>query len=148
MGFADGTDLLLVISWNGRGVFDCQTGTRIARDYHEMDESWYNPVQLSALGIGPLAGVTIRLAGLHGGGLPVVTADGWSVEVAYPDWPDGVVILEPPGTSVYIEDRAIGCVKVADIESARGYGFSGTGRTLVVSESHTLQIFTRSMGAE
>jgi hypothetical protein len=143
VGFAAGTDLLLVVSHSGRGVFDGRTGERLARDPGEPSAEWYDPVRLSAEGVGPLAGVTVRLAGLHGGGLPVVTADGWSVQVAYPDWPDGMAVLEPPGRSVFVDHLAGGCVRFADLDVPWACGFSETGQSLVVAESHTLRIFTR-----
>jgi len=32
IGYGEGSDLLLVVSHNGRGVFDCLSGERVARD--------------------------------------------------------------------------------------------------------------------
>jgi hypothetical protein len=46
IGFADDTDLLLVVSHQGRGVLDCHTGQRIARD-------WYDERRLRAFLGGP-----------------------------------------------------------------------------------------------
>jgi hypothetical protein len=146
VGFAAGADLLLVVSHSGRGVFDGRTGERLARDPGEPDGGWYDPVRLTAIGVGPLAGASVRLAGLHGGGLPVVTPDGWSVQLAYPDWPDGMAVLEPPGKSVLVDHLAGGCVRLADLDVPRACGFSETGQSLVVAESHTLRIFTREGG--
>jgi hypothetical protein len=61
---------------NGRGVFDCNSGERVARDkdgdWDDLDET-----RLMSIGIGPLSEIRIRLAGLHGGGLPTTTDDGW-----------------------------------------------------------------------
>jgi hypothetical protein len=82
VGFARGSDLLLVVSSNGRGVFDCATGERIARDRTVPDADsadWQDCFELEAQGIGPLKGQIIRTAGLFGGGLPSITRDGWSV---------------------------------------------------------------------
>jgi hypothetical protein len=143
VGFGENTELLLVVSHNGRGVFDCRNGQKIARDYDPPDRLWYQPIQLRATGIGPLAGVKIRLAGLHGGGLPICTEDGWSLELVSPDWPDSGLILQPPGTSIYMDDRSGSCVKVADVDVLRVYGFSDTGRTFIIASSHTLEIFGR-----
>jgi len=84
IGFANQSDLVLVVSSNGRGVFDCTSGERLARDDDTADW-WYDPVQLQAAGIGPLDGQFIRLAGLHGGGLPLSTRDGWSLWLVAPD---------------------------------------------------------------
>src|SRR4051812_46599997 len=61
VGFGPGTELLLVASWQGRGVFDCTTGERVARD-RATDGGWQDPVALEAQGIGPLEGQTVRTA--------------------------------------------------------------------------------------
>lgn len=140
VGFGEGSDLLLVISHAGRGVFDCLTGERVARDRAEyVGHEWH---RLRAEGIGPLAGKVVVTAGLYGGGLPRVTQDGWSCTVASPDWPDEAVFLEPPGRSIEVEHRASGCVKVYQYE-VRAVGFSWTGQTFVIANPSTLRIFRR-----
>src|SRR3954467_9900507 len=83
VGFGRGSDLLLVVSHDGRGVFDCLTGLRVARDSSmpEPGEAhWQDTFELETKGIGPLAAQTVRTSGLAGGGLAVFTADGWTVE--------------------------------------------------------------------
>jgi hypothetical protein len=143
LGFADDSELLLVVSHDGRGVFDCRTGERIARERQAPADPWYDAIHLTCVGIGPLSGKTLRIAGLHGGGLPVCTSDEWSLEYVAPDWPDGSIILQPSGSSIFDERRANGCVKIADVEELRAFGFSYTGKTLVIAMSHTLMIFGR-----
>src|SRR5450631_1343055 len=76
VGFAEDSDCLLVVSSQGRGVIDCRTGERVARDRGEPDGSWYDERRLRAQGIGPLDGQVVRLAGLHGGGLLTCGRDG------------------------------------------------------------------------
>jgi hypothetical protein len=72
VGFAPQSDYLLVVSHQGRGVFDCVSRQKLARDANDaFDES-----ELTAEGIGLLAGQKIRTAGLFGGSLPTTTADG------------------------------------------------------------------------
>src|SRR5689334_4773042 len=88
VGFGDDSDLLLVVSSQGRGVFDCQTGERVSRDRSEPDDSWYDETRLRVFGIGPLEGSLIRLAGLHGGGLLNSVQDGWWVNAITLEWPD------------------------------------------------------------
>src|SRR5262249_37257854 len=83
VGVGPRSDLLLVVSWSGRGVFDCVTGERVARDPaapQDGTENWQDDFELEAQGIGPLEGQRIRTAGLFGGGLPRLTHDGWIVE--------------------------------------------------------------------
>jgi hypothetical protein len=119
VGFASGTDLLLVVSSTGRGVFDCATGERVARDYGGIEHDWYDPVRLTARGIGPLEGQVVRIGGLLGGGLPLTTADGWGITMVFPDWPDGFAVLEPPGSSVFVEHRAGPCCRLLDVDEPR-----------------------------
>ena len=145
IGYAEGSDWLLVVSSQGRGLFDCLSGERIARDYAEPagDVDWYEEVGLVARGIGPVENQFVRLAGLHGGGLPRFTRDGWGVELVAPDWPIMSIILSPPGRTVLVESHSEGCVKVAEDSEIRACGFSETGRSFVVAMSHTVEIYTR-----
>jgi hypothetical protein len=140
VGYADNSDLLLVVSSNGRGVFDCVTGERVARDYDDTD-SWYDREHLLALGIGPLAGQMIRLAGIDGGGLLNGSPDGYALWLVAPTWPDYRVILSPPQASIYEEIDQ--CVQVEADYEIRAYGFSETGRSFIVAQNHTLYMFSR-----
>ena len=77
VGFGAESDLLLAVSSQGRGVFDCLTGERIARDRND-DDSYHYCSLLRANGIGPLDGQSVSLAGLYGGGL----ASGIIIEIS------------------------------------------------------------------
>jgi hypothetical protein len=109
VGFAVGTDLLLVLSAQGRGLFDCATGERLARDYEEptRDSPWYGDLDLWAMGIGPLQGQRIGLAGIFGGGLRRATADGWGLELVSPDWPESFVVIYPPSSRGSVFDDPV-----------------------------------------
>lgn len=98
VGFDRNSELLLVVSASGRSVVDCRTGEKVARD---TGDYWEDEQLLEAEGIGPLAGKTLRVAGLAGGGLPLHTADGWSIELAAPDWPNTDILLLEPGSDLY-----------------------------------------------
>ena len=140
VGYADNSDWLLVVSSQGRGLFDCATGHRIARDT-DNSASWYDPNRLCALGIGPLDGQIVRLAGLYGGGLSNSTRDGWSLSVVAPTWPDCRVILCPPFISFYYGLQA--CAQIEGDYEIRAHGFSETGHSFVVALNHTLHIYAR-----
>ena len=56
-GFDVGSGLLLVVSHQGRGVYDPRTGRRLARDSDETF-NWFNERTLVVEGVGPLAGGT------------------------------------------------------------------------------------------
>jgi hypothetical protein len=140
-----GEELVLVVTTAGRGVLSA-TGEKLARDRTEPDDDWYDEYALTAEGIGPLAGVRVRLAGLHGGGLPLCTRDGWSV-TRYPvDWPDEYLVLAPPGRDALFPGREDGCVLVFgpdDVMTLRAFGFSPSGRLLVVATPDGVRAYAR-----
>ena len=144
VGFADGSDDLLVVSSQGRGLFDCLSGQRIARDYVEFFD---NPDDsgLTAPGIGKYEHTTFRLAGLQGGGLTTFTRDGWGLHVIHLPWPIHVVFL----TSEYsgVTGDADKITKLCNDEPCefRATGFSPTGRSFVVATSGELTIYCRDV---
>jgi hypothetical protein len=149
VGFGRGSDLLLVISSQGRGVFDCVTGVRVARDAAvlETDEDgWHDTLELEARGIGPLAGQTVTTAGLHGGGLAISTRDRWIVEHLPLDWPNESLLLVPPDSWIYETrpGRSAEFTKVAVETELRAWGFSPTGKSLIIATSSDVTIFGRS----
>ena len=143
VGYAPGSDMLLVVTHDGRGVFDGTTGQRVARDTAPLPDAWHDRIRMTAAGIGPIGGVNIRLAGLWGRGLLATAPDSWSLEIVSPDWPEHQAILSPPGCDIFSADRAQGCTKVSHIDELRAWGFSETGRSFVLAQSHTLEIFGR-----
>lgn len=147
VGYGSTSDLLLVVSASGRSVINCLVGAKVARDRTEITEDWYDPIQLVAEGIGPLANQHIRLAGIHGGGLPSHSPDYWSLEFAAPNWPNGFVILVAPLEFINGQRQPDVKVKVAprfsdDVLVA--YGFSPTGQSFVVATGDALEIFART----
>ena len=144
IGFAPNSELLLVVSAAGRGVFDCRTGERVARD-DEASLDWADPVHLTAEGIGPLTGQTIRMAGIWGGGLPVVTEDGWHWKVIPLNWATDVGFLCPPGADIFRDLSFELCRKIHSGDRVRAGGFSETGNSLVIAEGSgvSLMIYHR-----
>ncbi len=139
VGFADDSDLLLIVSSQGRGVVDCRTGERVARVRAEPDDSWYEERRLLAKGIGPLEGKKVRLTGLHGGGLPICGREGWSVEALAIDWPDVSLLLVEPWQSIY--DHSAKFTKLAVEREVRAFGFSETGASLVLATSSDVAVY-------
>jgi hypothetical protein len=136
VGYAPGSDLLLVLSSQGRGVFDCIGGQKLARDHAEAHD-FFDPIRLTAKGVGPLDGQLVRMAGLYGGGLPLTTADGWGLEVQARTWPTHSVFLSAPGS------REPVCIGDDGACELRACGFSETGRSFVIATSCDLTMFTR-----
>jgi hypothetical protein len=142
VGFSASGEGLLVVSTSGLGVFDGASGERVARDADAPGK--IDRGSLTAEGIGPLAGERVRVAGIHGGGLHRTTADGWRVEIAYPDWPDAEILLMARGVSFDEPTGGAGCFKIAHSEPPVACGFSPDGRFLVLAESHTLRWWARA----
>jgi hypothetical protein len=136
VGYAAGSDLLLVLSSQGRGVFDCLTGEKLARDNEEAHD-FFDPIRLIAEGFGPLAEQSIRIAGLFGGGLPLSTHDGWYMEPQARAWPTHSVFLTAPGT------REPVCIGDDGACEFRACGFSETARSFIIATSCDLAMFTR-----
>jgi hypothetical protein len=125
-------------------VFDCTTGQRVARD-PDAGSTFAEEVRLESHGIGPLAGKVIRVCGLFGGGLPLMTLDGWSVELVHHSWPHlASLVLIPPGATLWDPAKARHCCKLAETEAPLAYGFSHTGQSLILAHSHTLEMWTRA----
>jgi hypothetical protein len=143
VGFASGRDLLLVLSSSGRGVIDCATGQRLARD----DGEYYPDIgSLEAEGIGPLAGETVHVTGIDGGGLTRGTKDGWGIELHPLSWPEEELFLCPPGQTMLWQPAGDqpGLLKLQPFPTTLvAYGFSPTGRSLVIATSSDVEIFHR-----
>jgi hypothetical protein len=142
LGFDQESENLLIVSSQGRGVIDCLTGEKIARD----DEEFYEgETKLEAQGIGVLRDRTIRMSGLFGGGLPIITEDGWQLESVTLKWPEQMLILLPPGSHLYglVTRHPDSMTKIFEDSCIRAYGFSYTGRSLVIAITSDVTIFVR-----
>ncbi|MEV4806625.1 hypothetical protein AB0K18_42080 [Nonomuraea sp. NPDC049421] len=145
VGFAphpdSGEDIILVTSHQARGVIDCVTGQRMARD-PDPDKAWPDDCTLTCEGIGPLAGTAIQISGLLGGGLHTTTTHGWSIDIVTPNWPNENILLsyegdpyrDAPGSTWWHIHREEAC-------EIRAAGFSPTGRTLAIASSCTPTLF-------
>ncbi len=145
IGFASNSDLLLAVSGaRGRGVVDCATGGKVARD----DEEYYPDFgSLEAEGIGSLEGQQIRVAGISGGGLSHATEDGWLIELHPLSWPEEEFFLCPPGQTMLWSPPAAKpeLFKLRPLPSSLvAYGFSPTGRSLIIATSSDLEIYSRA----
>jgi hypothetical protein len=144
VGIADSADLLLVVSQAGRGVLDCRTSALVARD--DAGDFPFDVASLLAEGIGPLAGRTIRMSGLRGGGLAAQTIDGWGLEHHPLSWPHDEFFLAPTGQTMFWQapDQPLKLTKLAGfIAEIRAFGFSPTGRTFIIATAADISVFVR-----
>ena len=138
-GFGLRSEHVLVVSHDGRGVFDGRTGERLARVRGPIDDAWYRPEEGFAIGIGPLGGGRVAIDGLDRRRVSLAreTEDGWRLIVQEDGSGQSALLAAPPvgagGPAVY----------VAALEEVRAAGFSRSGRTLLLAEPHTLHLFKR-----
>ena len=149
MGFVPHTDHLLVTSSAGRGLFDCVSGERVARDHGDACD-FEDTFGLTAKAIGHVAGTIVPMAGLYGGGLARTTLDGWQVETVCLDWPAPLTLLVAPGSHLY--DSRLGHEPTLwrideGAGELRAWGFSSTGRTLLLATSADITFFRRPVVA-
>lgn len=142
VGFDRNTEHLLILSHQGRGVINCLTGEKTARDYEDYYENQY----LEAEGIGCLKGKIIKMAGLLGGGLPICTDDDWCLESVTINFPEEMILLLEPGSDLYgmTWNRPDNFTKIDQQATIRAYGFSYTGQSFIVATSSDLTIYNRS----
>jgi hypothetical protein len=144
VGFGDSSDLLICISSSGRGVFNCVTGAKVARD--DNSEFEFDTGNLLVEGIGPLSGKKIRTAGIAGGGLTIGTHDGWTVERHPFAFPEEHLFIGPPGQTMLWTQHGeeMRLSKLGGfLTELRAYGFSPTGRTFVVATLSDVIMFAR-----
>lgn len=141
LGFSKSSPHLLIISSQGRGVVDCQTGQKVARDYAETGD-WFNPQQLTCQGIGPIASELIQTCGIHGGGLPWGNQFGESIELLSANWPVYDLYFCSDYQSPLITGAAGSCCKI-DSEHLRAFGFSWCGHFLVSANSSDLTLWKK-----
>ncbi|MFC3574788.1 hypothetical protein ACFOZ0_16180 [Streptomyces yaanensis] len=151
IGFAshpeDGRDLVMVVSRDGHGLFDAVTGKKIARD-RESDPEDSTPdavADLSCPGLGPISGSRVRIAGLFGGGLHTTTADGWTLEVVTPAWPNDRVLLSGDGGLPHSGPHGELWWHIfhSHYSELRAVGFSPSGQTIAVATSSDISLWTR-----
>lgn len=141
-GFDESSDLLLVVSHNGRGIIDLAKAEKIARDYSEdfhLDETL-----LICEGFDILKDKTIKLAGKYGGSiLPVHSQFGDSLRRVSPLFPCEDIIYQPAFEDCFVEGHNKNCVRIY-----RGflycYGFSYSGNYFVIADDSGVSFWERN----
>jgi hypothetical protein len=131
-GFTESSDLLVVISSQGRSIIDMSTNEKVARDH--STEFPLDEVLLTSEGFDILEGKTIKLAGKYGGSiLPTINRAGESLVRASPLYPCEDILFQPPFENCFNQRFNKNCVRIY-----RGflycYGFSFSGKYFVASD--------------
>lgn len=141
IGFSKKAELLLVLSGQGRGVVDCSTGQKVARD-NKVDGAWLDAANLSCMGIGPIEDEVVSMSGLHGGGLPTSTEAGESLELVWPEWPKAQLVFCAGFKSAFIDGHQPSCWLIAS-DYIRAFGFSWSGQSFAYASGGDVHVFTR-----
>lgn len=142
VGFSRESEHLLITSSSGRGVIDCACAEMIARDYSQYPST---DRYLECQGIGSLAGDSIRMSGMSGGGLASGTVDGWVTEAVSLDWPDHHLLLVEPDSWLNgaHHNRPSNFHKLAIASELRAFGFSYSGLTLIIATASDVTLYRR-----
>jgi hypothetical protein len=158
VGYAPNSDLLLTFSVDGREIFDCLSGLllryeewtdaenlsfeeSLSNHSHDNFADVFDDIHLEVLGIGPLEGMRIRVAGIHGGGLTKQTSDGWQL-TTYSTWPEDIVVMRPRPFGSHLDLQDVW--KIFDKnESVIVCGFSETGRSFIIAMPHSILMYSR-----
>ena len=144
VGFAEQSDKLIVLSSQGRGIFDCLTGQKIFRDDNEWWPTFEENRQ-TVIGFGELNNLPIKTCGLYGGDIfPKKTHDGWMLKSEKtPEDPPfekylvNRIYLIDPNSKKYILVGKDGACEL------RAWGFSDTGKSFIIALSCELIIWSR-----
>jgi len=148
VGFSPDSDLLIVLSSQGEGIFDCKEGLKIARESNNGD--WWNrfdEITNSIVGFNVLENINIKTHGLYGeDNLPKITEDFWILEKTSP-MPDDKPFEKYLVQKIYLispnKKKRIFITKDGPCE-LRAYGFSDTGKTMIVASSCEIVIYAKS----
>ena len=147
LGFNRKSEEMLVTSVNGQSVISGDTGEIL---YRNRDDDGLDISALKGTRLDHPADERFDMAGLFGGALRTVTDDGWSIEPLAGS--SGVhCVLQPPGASVHFSDPkwaahnkdATFHLIARESEDIRAFGFSWTGRTLVLATPSDLTLWNR-----
>ncbi len=139
-------ELLLVVSSQGRGLIDCENLQKIDRD-NEPTGTWINEHELWCMGIGIAANEKIRIAGLHGGGLPTSNKEGDSIEFFAPNWPIVNLIFQPNFLSIYTESETHKCFNILNDYEPRTFGFSTNGKYFLTATGGDVTVYRKNKTA-
>lgn len=146
IGFKSNSDLLIVLSSQGRGIFDCEKDEKVERDnFDYYMEKWDSDLGIVE-GFGILENEKIKCGGFEAPDvIKKETNDNWTVEIRSeirPNWQKkklkaDVMYLRNRTTNEKIE------IDVFHYGINRGYGFSDTGNSFVVGTSSEITIWNR-----
>jgi len=146
IGYSDNSDILVVLSTQGKGTFNCVTGEKIDRDHSDW---WpqFDKLTNTIEGFGILEGTVIKTSGLWGDNiLSPQTADGWRLikrESEFDDPPFDKYLVNKIFLSSPTNEPITFISKDGPCE-LQAFGFSPTGNSFIVALSCELIIWSRN----
>ena len=140
VGFANSQDLLLVLSSQGEGIFDCLNGEKIARRNNEYD--WwkrYDKNKNTISGFAMLENSEIKISGITLGDLlPKSTSDFWELQ-------SEKIFLLSASEKVFLSYRGYRTNNIGEEGPCelKAFGFSPTEKSLIFATSCELIIYSR-----
>lgn len=144
IGFSRSEDVMLLASQSGQQIIDVASGALIFRN---DGADGLDPAALKATRLDHPGEERLDIAGLYGGALRNMTSDGWSVDLIAKG-SEFLSLLHAPGTSdgmgrVSFGGAASFHLLARDTEQVRVFGFSWTGRALVLATPGVVRLWTR-----
>ena len=133
VGFSLDAQYVLVVSHQGRGIFDCNNACKVMRENSQLNIDDWDENKRTIKGVGPLAGKDIYCVGLWGGSFPDSTADGWKLAISGIDI---VKVTSPEGKVVSF---------LEPLTELRAVGFSQDGNLFVYATNSEILFYVRKI---
>lgn len=147
IGFLENSDILMVLSSQGRGIFNCLNAERIERDRTDFYSEEWNPDNGIVNGIGAYENEIFFCGGFeHPDLLSKGTADGFTtaiktkrIKFLFPEEANaGTLFILFPDKKRKTE------IAQTDYGFDRAFGFSPTGKSFVFSTSSEIEFWVRA----
>lgn len=138
VGFTANEKHIIVLSHSGRGVISTSSFDLVARDNEipTIKSPWLDQPGRKVRGIGPVSNEWVSLAGLWGGNLEATCSSEWVSEVDTRGRDEICLIKDISTERTYEVDRPL--------TEVRAFGFSHSGRFLLLATSSDLSVFSKS----
>lgn len=139
-GWTQSNDIVLV-AYGGYEVRTVQ-GELVYSDYNQLSYDLMSKDNLSF----KIRDEKIKIFGLYGGNGNLVSSSGWKLELVYPNWPNGVVLMRRPNKSGETLDFWEGCklLKVNSLDyTGLKCGFSNDENSFIISGSNGIEVFSK-----
>lgn len=130
---------LLILSSQGIGILDCDHDQLVY--FYEENNCDIDEYRLLFDGVDCLQGEVLRLSGIGGGGLPLVSRYGGSIEKESMAYPKEALIFQPQSCSCFMNPER--CCRFFSDYGFRAYGFSECGRYLLVATSGDVYVWRK-----